>query len=61
MGIILTADGLAEALVPMLVGYTRDISQSYANGFTVLIAFAVAGAIAVAMLPRKSLIQSESK
>jgi sugar phosphate permease len=58
MGIILTADGLAEALVPVLVGYTRDISQSYANGFTVLIAFAVAGAIAVAMLPRKPLVHT---
>src|SRR5262245_17336908 len=61
MGIILTADGLAEALVPVLVGYTRDISQSYANGFTVLIAFAVAGAIAIAMLPREPLVDMESK
>jgi MFS family permease len=58
MGIILTADGLAEALVPVLVGYTRDISHSYANGFTVLIAFAIAGAIAVALLPRNTLIHT---
>ena len=54
MGIILTADGLAEALSPMLVGWLRDQSGSYANGFAALIVLAVIGAIAVAMLPRKT-------
>jgi sugar phosphate permease len=54
MGIILTADGLAEALSPMLVGWLRDRSGSYANGFAALILLAAIGAIAVAMLPRKS-------
>jgi MFS family permease len=54
MGIILTADGLAEALSPMLVGWLRDRSGSYANGFAALILLAAIGAIAVAMLPRKT-------
>jgi sugar phosphate permease len=54
MGIILTADGLAEALSPMLVGYLRDQSQNYVNGFAALIILAVIGAIAVALLPKKN-------
>ena len=54
MGVILTADGLAEALSPMLVGWLRDRSGSYANGFAALILLAAIGAIAVAMLPRKT-------
>ncbi len=54
MGIILTADGLAEALSPMLVGWLRDCSGSYANGFAALILLAAIGAIAVALLPRKA-------
>jgi sugar phosphate permease len=61
MGIILTADGLAEALAPMLVGYLYDQSKNYVNGFAALIGLAVIGAIAIAMLPRKPLSQTESK
>ena len=53
MGIILTADGVAEALAPMLVGTMRDRTGSYANGFAVLIVFAIIGTIAISMLPRK--------
>jgi len=53
MGLVLTADGLAEAFSPMLVGWLRDKSGSYANGFAALIVLAVAGIIAVAMLPKK--------
>jgi sugar phosphate permease len=53
MGLILTADGLAEALSPMLVGWLRDYSGSYANGFAALIIFAVIGIIAVVLLPKK--------
>lgn len=53
MGVILTADGVAEAVAPVLVGRLRDVTGSYATGFSVLIAFAVAGAIAVALLPRR--------
>jgi MFS family permease len=53
MGIIITADGLAEALSPMLVGYLRDRSSNYVNGFASLIILAVIGAIAVALLPQR--------
>jgi MFS family permease len=53
MGLVLTADGIAEATAPMLVASIRDSSGSYANGFTVLIALAAIGAIAVALLPRQ--------
>ena len=54
MGLVLTADGLAEAFSPMLVAKLRDSSENYANGFAVLIILAVIGIIAVAMLPKNS-------
>lgn len=53
MGLVLTADGLAEALSPMLVGWLRDRSGSYANGFAALMVLGVIGIIAIAMLPKK--------
>lgn len=52
MGIVLTADGVAEATIPMLVGYLRDTGGNYVTGFTTLIVLAAVGAIAVMMLPR---------
>jgi sugar phosphate permease len=52
MGIVLAADGVAEALAPVLVGRLRDVSGSYDTGFYTLIAFAVTGAIAISLLPR---------
>ena len=54
MGLVLTADGLAEAFSPMLVAKLRDVSGDYANGFAALIILAIIGIIAVAMLPKKS-------
>jgi len=54
MGLVLTADGLAEAFSPMLVAKLRDNSADYANGFAVLIILSVIGIIAVAMLPKKT-------
>jgi len=54
MGLVLTVDGIAEALSPMLVGWLRDRSGSYANAFLVLIILAVVGILSVALLPRKS-------
>ena len=51
MGIVLTADGVAEALVPMLVASIRDTTHSYTGGFAVLIALAATGACVVAFLP----------
>ena len=52
MGIVLTADGVAEATAPMFVGYLRDRSGAYTSGFLTLVATAAAGAIAIALLPQ---------
>ena len=52
LGVILTADGVAEAVSPMLIGYLRDVNGSYRFGFFLLIAIALAGAAAAATLPR---------
>jgi sugar phosphate permease len=52
MGIVLTADGVAEATAPMLVGRLHDLTGSYDTGFVTLIGAAVVGAIAIALLPR---------
>jgi sugar phosphate permease len=52
LGVIVTADGVAEALAPVLVGRLRDVSGSYATGFATLVGFALVGAAAVALLPR---------
>jgi len=51
LGVIITADGIAEAVVPMGVAALRDSTGSYGSGFFVLVALAVAGAAAVSMLP----------
>jgi sugar phosphate permease len=51
MGIVLTADGVAEATAPMLVGYLRDRTGSYNTGFILLVATALVGATAIALLP----------
>jgi MFS family permease len=53
MGTVLTADGVAEAVVPMVVATVRDRTGSYSAGFGLLIALAVLGAVAVALLPRR--------
>ena len=52
MGIILVADGIAEAVFPMLVGALYDSSKSYTLGFMVLIGLATIGAIIVSFLPK---------
>jgi len=55
MGIVLTADGVAEAVVPMAVAALRDRSGSYGPGFALLVALAALGAVAVSLLPRPRL------
>ncbi len=55
MGIILTADGVAEALFPWVVGRLHDVNGSYRTGFQLLAALAAVGAVAVALLPRSRL------
>lgn len=53
MGVVLTADGVAEALAPTIVAHLRDKYGSYAGAFCVLIALALIGALAISLLPRK--------
>jgi MFS family permease len=53
MGVILTADGVADATAPMLVGWLHDRQGSYVAGFGVLITMALLGAVAIALLPQK--------
>ena len=60
LGVILTADGVAEATSPMLIGYLRDHSTSYQTGFLLLIGIALAGTVAIAMLPRRNAEQVQS-
>jgi len=52
MGIILVADGLAESLMPMLVGVLYKASKSYTSGFLMLIVIAITGAIIVSFLQK---------
>jgi len=52
MGVVLTADSVAEATVPMAVAALRDQSGTYAPGFGLLVALAAVGALAVAFLPK---------
>jgi MFS family permease len=56
LGVILTADGVAEATAPMLIGVLRDRTGSYHLGFIVLVAIALAGTAAIAMLPRRRVV-----
>jgi len=58
MGIVLTADGVAEAVTPMAVAALRDSSGSYRPGFMLLIVLAAVGAAAVAALPRSGSTQA---
>jgi sugar phosphate permease len=51
LGIVLTADSVAESLVPMLVAGLRDSTGSYGPGFLVLVGLAAVGAAAVSLLP----------
>lgn len=51
MGIILVADGIAESLMPMLVGRMFDVSGSYMSGFILLICVALLGAFIISFLP----------
>lgn len=53
MGVVLTADGVAEALAPVIVAKTRDNTGSYAMGFSILIVLAFVGATAVALLRKR--------
>jgi sugar phosphate permease len=51
LGIVLTADGVAEAVAPMGVAMIRDRTGSYTGGFLLLVVLAALGAAAVSALP----------
>jgi sugar phosphate permease len=53
MGVVLTADGVAEALAPMAVATIRDTRGSYEGGFLLLMALAAIGWLAVVFLPAR--------
>lgn len=58
LGVILTADGLAEAVAPWWLARMRDSSGSYNAGFVSLIGCALLGALAIATLPRRRRVAS---
>jgi MFS family permease len=60
LGVILTADGVAEAASPYFIGKLRDTTGSYDMGFVVLVAIALAGTAAIAMLPRRAAPQGQA-
>ena len=53
LGVIITADSIAEAVVPMGAAALRDATGSYESGFFVLVALAAAGAAAISLLPSR--------
>jgi MFS family permease len=60
LGVVLTADGVAEAVAPVMVGRLRDVTGSYLGGFSLLIGFALAGAVAIAFLPRAGVVRARA-
>jgi len=53
MGIILTADGVAEAVMPMVVAKLRDATGNYDAGFALLTGLSFVGLLAISFLPSK--------
>lgn len=56
MGIVLVADGISEAGMPMLVGHTFDLSGSYLSGFLILIGLALFGTLVISLLPKRKIV-----
>jgi MFS family permease len=53
MGIILVADGIAEALFPMGLATIYDNAGSYTPAFAILMCIGLAGAFLISLLPKK--------
>jgi len=53
MGIVLVADGIAEATLPMLVGDLFDKFGTYNYGFIILIGLALIGTLVISWLPKR--------
>jgi MFS family permease len=60
MGIILVADGIAESLFPMLLGYLHDTHGNYHLGFITLICVALTGVVIVSFLPKYRITVKQS-
>jgi sugar phosphate permease len=54
LGVILTADGVAEAVAPWIVGHIRDRTGSYSKAFLFLIGISLLGSAAVSLLPKRA-------
>ena len=53
MGIVLSADSIAEAVVPNRIGALADVMKTYETPFVYVTVIAAVGAVAVALLPRR--------
>jgi cyanate permease len=56
LGVILTADGVAEAVSPWLTGRLRDATGSYSTSCFLLVGMALLGVIAVLGLPGRRIV-----
>jgi MFS family permease len=55
MGIVLVADGIAEALFPMGLATIYDSVGNYTLAFALLICIGLVGALLISLLPKKKL------
>ena len=53
LGVLLAADGFADALSPWWIGHMRDVHGNYLTGFMTLVFMALAGAVAIMALPKR--------
>jgi MFS family permease len=59
MGIVLAADGIAEATFPILAGHLRDVTGSYTMSWQVLTGLAAAGAVCIMLLPASGAVAAK--
>jgi MFS family permease len=55
LGVLLAADGFADALSPWWIGHMRDVHGNYFRGFMTLVCMALAGAVAIMALPKRGI------
>jgi MFS family permease len=53
-GVILTADGVAEAVAPWIAGHLRNRTSSYSTAFLFLMGISLLGSAAVWLLPKRA-------
>jgi MFS family permease len=59
MGIVLAADGIAEATFPILAGHLRDVTGSYTMSWQVLTGLAAVGAVCIMLLPASGAVAAK--